>query len=289
MQVFPAPTTPVDALTLTFVDVESTGLDPDRGDRICEIALLQVQGTQEKARFTSLVQPQRLMPLRATAINGITDAMLRTAPPFASLVATLRSFLQHTVLVAHNAHFDVRFLCHEFTLAQEAFPSFLVVDTLALAQAWYHFPHNSLEAIATAFGIKRRVRHRALADVLTTWQIWQRFIADKQEEGQLQLAHVMHPRDPRPTVELEALTTTLQKALQSSQRLHLRYRASNDAETLRVIQPLALHYAYGHGYVRAFCHMRQDERHFRFDRIVELTPLAESPGSRRRTQRSVVG
>jgi DNA polymerase-3 subunit epsilon len=276
MQAFPAPTTPVDMLTLTFVDVETTGLDPECGDRVCEIALLQVRGTREVARFTSLAHPQRTMPLRATAINGITDAMLYTAPAFARLIPSIRPLLHDTVLVAHNAHFDVRFLYHEFTLAQQTFPRFAVIDTLALAQAWYRLPHNSLEALARAFGIPHTVRHRALTDVLTTWQIWQHFVADRQQAGTLMLAHVMHPRDCRPTAELEALTSTLQQALLANHRLHLRYRSGNDAETLRVIEPLELHYAYGHGYVRAFCHMRQDERNFRLDRIIELKPVRES-------------
>jgi DNA polymerase-3 subunit epsilon len=276
MQAFPAPTTPVDTLTLTFVDVETTGLDPEQGDRVCEIALLQVRGAREVTRFMSLTHPQRAMPPRATAINGITDTMLHTAPPFASLIPSIRPLLRDTVVVAHNAHFDVRFLYHEFAMAQQTLPRFAVIDTLALARAWYRLPHNSLEALAKAFGIPHPVRHRALTDVLTTWKLWQRFVVDRQQVGALMLAHVMHPRDGRPTAELEALTSTLYQALLANHRLYLRYRSGNDAETLRVIEPLEIHYAYGHGYVRAFCHMRQDERNFRLDRIVELKPVRES-------------
>lgn len=275
MQVFLAPTTPIEALTLTFVDVETTGLDPDNGDRVCEIALLRVQNEQEVARFASLVHPQRPMAPRAMAVNGITDAMLTTAPPFPTLLPHIQPLLHDTVLVAHNAHFDVRFLRHEFELARQVLPQLAVVDTLALAQAWYRFRHNSLASIAAELGINNAVSHRALADVLTTWHIWQRFMADKRQERPLTLASVIHPKDHRSTAELEALSTTLQEALQASRRLHLRYKAGNAAETLRVIQPLELHYERGYGYLRAFCHMRQEERHFRFDRIVELKLLHE--------------
>ncbi len=275
MSLLLSPMTPVEELPLTFVDVETTGLEPSSGDRVCEIALLRVQGGQEVARFTSLVHPQRLMHPAAMAVHGITDAMLATAPPFAALIPDIQLLLHNTVLVAHNAHFDVRFLRHEFELAHQELPQLPIADTLALAQAWYRFPHNSLQSIAAELGLSNAVRHRAMADVLTTWQIWQHFVVDKHREEPLTLARVIHPKDRRSRAELEALTTLLQEALQASQPLHMRYKASNAAETLRVIQPLELHYKRGYGYLRAFCHMRRDERHFRFDRIVELKPLSE--------------
>jgi predicted DNA-binding transcriptional regulator YafY len=55
--------------------------------------------------------------------------------------------------------------------------------------------------------------------------------------------------------------------------VHLRYKAGNAQETMRVVQPMEVHYERGYGYLRAFCQMRQDERNFRFDRIVELKLL----------------
>jgi DNA polymerase-3 subunit epsilon len=270
-----SPTTSVEALPLTFIDVETTGLDVDKGDRICEVALLRVQNAREVARFSSLVQPQRAISARATAVHGLTDDMVLTAPCFSSLIATLRPLLHNTVLVAHNAQFDMRFLRHEFALAQQELPPLASIDTLALAQAWYRFSHNSLEAIAAELGLNNDVRHRALADVLTTWQIWQRFIADKHVEGPLTLAHVMHPNDRRSAAELEVLTDTLQAALVAKSLLNLRYKASNAEETQRVIQPLELQYERGYSYLRAYCQLRQDERHFRLDRIMELEPLVQ--------------
>ena len=264
-------------LPLTFVDVETTGLDVEQGDRICEVALLKVQRGQEVMRWSSLVHPGREMSPRATMINGITDQMLAAAPRFERLVSTLYPLLCDTVLVAHNAQFDVRFLRHEFDLAQQALPQLAVVDTLALAQAWYRFSHNSLQAIAEFFGLSNAVRHRALADVLTTWQIWQHFIAERDIGGPLTLTHVMHPHDRRSAAELELLTTTMHTALNTHQQLFLRYKASNAEETQRTVLPLELQYERGHAYLRAYCHMRQGERHFRLDRIVELELCRDHP------------
>lgn len=269
-------TTPVEEVPFTVVDVETTGLSPETGDRVCEIALLRMHRGTEVARFETLIDPQRPMGAGATAVNGITDAVLAGTPVFAAVLPQVEALLQNSVLVAHNAPFDVNFLRLEFRLAGRPFPSPLIVDTLALARTHYRFPHNSLAAIADALGIRSRTRHRAMADVLTTWKILRRFIADLRRRGAVMLAHLMYPADPRSLSELVALNASLQQALRSGRLLHLRYQGSNATETSRVVQPLELYYEYGRAYLRAFCHLRQDERHFRCDRILELRMLAET-------------
>jgi DNA polymerase-3 subunit epsilon len=235
MGTWPSPLTLLDELAFTFVDVETTGLDPATGDRVCEIALLRVQGDREIARFESLVHPQRPMHPGALAVHGITDAMLVGAPIFATLLPQIHALLQDAVLVAHNARFDMSFLRHEWQLAGHTFPFLAVADTLALAQARYRFPHNSLGAIASELGVTPTALHRAMADVCTTWQV----------------------------------------ALPTGKPLLLRYQPEKAPATVRVVQPLEVYYERGHGYIRAFCHLRQEERHFRLDRIAELTMLPE--------------
>lgn len=272
-------TMPVDEVPFTIVDVETTGLSAASGDRVCEIALLRVYDDTEIARFESLIHPQRPMGAGAMAVNGIHDDMLTGAPAFATVLPQVEMLLQSSVLVAHNASFDTSFLQHEFRLAGRHFPTLSTVDTLTLAQAHYRFPHNSLAAIAEALGIRSEVRHRAMADVLTTWQVLQRFIADMRRRGPVMLAHLMYPTDARTVSELVALNAALQRALRNGRLLHLRYQGSNAAETTRVVQPLELYHERGRRYLRAFCHLRQQERHFRFDRIRELRVLSEAPQS----------
>ena len=276
MGIWPSPTALLDELPLVFVDVETTGLDPATGDRVCEIALLRTQGRQELARFESLVHPQRLMHPGAMAINGITDAMLANAPPFAAVLSQIWELLQQAVLIAHNARFDVGFLRHEWQVAGQVLPSLAVVDTLALAQARYRFRHNSLGAIARELGLQPTGLHRAMVDVETTWQVWQRFVADLQPEGPVTLAHVMYPNPRRPVAEIAAMITMLQEAIPTGQALRIRYQPEKAPETVRVVQPLDMYYDRGHGYIRAFCHLRQEERHFRFDRIAAITVVPEA-------------
>ena len=108
-----------------------------------------------------------------------------------------------------------------------------------------------------------------------TWQVWQRFVADMRQEGPVILAHVLYPHSRRPMEELVAMVTALQEALPTGKPLQLRYQPEKAPATVRVVQPLEVYYERGHGYMRAFCHLRQEERHFRLDRIAELTVLHE--------------
>jgi DNA polymerase III subunit epsilon len=91
MGTWPSPTTPLDELSFTFIDVETTGLDPTTGDRVCESARLRVHGDHEIARFESLVHPQRPMHPGARAVHGITDEMLVGAPIFAALLPQIHA------------------------------------------------------------------------------------------------------------------------------------------------------------------------------------------------------
>jgi DNA polymerase-3 subunit epsilon len=270
-----SPITPVETLSLTYVDVETTGLAPGHGDRVCEIALLRMQGEQEVARFESLVHPQCLMPPEVTAVHGLTDAMLADAPPFADLIPTLQALLKDSIIVGHNVRFDLNFLYHEWCAAGQTLPDFAVIDTLALAQAYYDFRHNSLGAIATTLGISHTPRHRAMADVLATRDVLHHFVADLRQRAPVTLAQLMYPSKRRSSADMAAMMTTLEEALTDRTPLHLRYRGWKAPETVRVVQPLAVYYERGYGFLRAFCHLRRDERSFRFDRITELKVLAQ--------------
>lgn len=276
MGIWPSPTALLDELPLVFVDVETTGLNPATGDRVCEIALLRVQGNRELARFESLIHPQRPMSPGALAVHGITDEMLAKAPPFGAVLPHIWAVLQKAVLVAHNARFDVGFLRHEWQVAGQTLPSLAVADTLALAQARYNFRHNSLGAIASELGLQPTTLHRAMADVQITWQVWQRFVADLQPAGPVTLAHVMYPNPRRPVAEIAAMIAILQEAIPAGDILRMRYQPDKAPATIRMVQPLEMYYDRGHGYLRAFCHLRQEERNFRFDRIVELTAVPEA-------------
>ncbi len=184
---------------VAVVDVETTGLSPRYGDRIVEIGLLRVEGGRE-VTFESFVNPRRPISAGATAVHGITLEMVATAPRFGELADQVWPLLEGAVLIGHNAPFDWIFLNAERRYLGLPPLENPMIDTLTLARRHFAFPRNSLGTIARELGLAVSVQHRALADVLTTWAVFKRFLTDLAASGMtalealyLPLAHI--PRD----------------------------------------------------------------------------------------------
>ncbi len=116
-----APTTPIEDVPLAVVDVETTGLKPLAGHRVCEIAVLRVDPGAEPRLFVSLVNPGRPIGPGARAVNGIANREVADAPSFDSLIPRINAGLDGAVLVAHNAPFDLGFLRAEYRRAGGGF------------------------------------------------------------------------------------------------------------------------------------------------------------------------
>ncbi|MCH8028791.1 MAG: 3'-5' exonuclease [Candidatus Dadabacteria bacterium] len=166
------------SVELAYLDTETTGLEPEAGHRICEIAIVRTQNGKVVNQFSSLVNPGRGIPSWAQQIHGITDEMVREAPYFGDIAMKVNSILDGAFLVAHNAAFDVGFLDSEFSKARLPAPQTEIIDTLKIARKYYDFPSNSLEDIAKKLGIDTAGNHRALADVMITKRVFEYFLLD---------------------------------------------------------------------------------------------------------------
>jgi len=150
------------------IDVETTGLDPER-ERICEAGAIRFEDCRETGRYHSLVRPDRPVPDEAIALHGINNDMLRDAPPFARIAADLRRFLAGTILVAQNAEFDVSFLDAEFLRAGMTRLTNKAIDTIALARRVLpNLGSYNLDRLAREFKVEVRERHRSLGDCEVT-------------------------------------------------------------------------------------------------------------------------
>ena len=149
-------------------DTETTGLDPLTGDRLIEIAALElVRDLPTGVTFHRLVDPERDIDPDATRVHGLTRADLQGKPRFAAIADELLAFIGDDPLVAHNATFDFNFLNAE--LARAGRPSIHLsrkVDTLEIARARFPGLPNSLDALCRRFGIdlSERTSHNALLD-----------------------------------------------------------------------------------------------------------------------------
>ena len=100
----------IDKVSLTFFDVETTGLRPGSGDRVCEVGILRCLGEEVVDSFQQLVNPQRPVSQGAYAVHGIWGDLLRDAPPFPQIADDILALLDGAIFIGHNAPFDLGFL-----------------------------------------------------------------------------------------------------------------------------------------------------------------------------------
>lgn len=165
------------------LDTETTGLSPEGGGKICEIAVSVSQGGRVVDEFSTLLNPGIPMSPEVIAIHGITNEMVKDAPSFADIMPKLLGLLDDSVIVAHNADFDVSFLRAEFASCGMRFPPYPVVDTLKLARKSGKFSRNRLGIIAEELGISCQGWHRAMADTKMAEQIFYYFLTILSKEG----------------------------------------------------------------------------------------------------------
>lgn len=158
-------------LDFTVVDVETTGWSPGEAG-ITEIGAVRVRRGEVVAEFTSLVNPGTPVPAPITELTGISDPMLALAPPVAAVLPGLLAFAEGSVLAAHNAPFDMRFLVAACAAAGLGWPGFEVLDTVRLARHLMatpdEVPDRKLGTLAEYFGTPVRPSHRALDDARAT-------------------------------------------------------------------------------------------------------------------------
>jgi DNA polymerase-3 subunit epsilon len=149
-------------------DTETTGLDPGQGDRVIEVAVLELINDLPTGQyFHRLIDPGRDVPEDATRIHGFSRADLVGKPLFAEIADELIAFLGDGMLVAHNAPFDFGFLNAEFArLGLAPLDRARMIDTLAMARTRFPGLPNSLDALCRRFEIdlSARTSHNALLD-----------------------------------------------------------------------------------------------------------------------------
>jgi DNA polymerase III subunit epsilon len=273
--------TPINQTPLVFLDVETTGLSPEHGDRVCEVAALRVEGDEVLDAMQQLINPQRRMGAGALAVHGITDDMLADAPPFSQIADRLQMLLADAVFVGHNAGFDLGFLRAEFIRARRPWPELLALDTLRLARACFQARSYSLSPLSQALGVQVRGRsHRAMIDVLLTQGVLGRVIETLSTHGLATLGDLLALQGDSVSApearEDETVPAVIRQAIREQRVLWIRYRAQSGEETARFVRPLAVRGLGDERVLLAYCLLKDAQRTFRLDRVLEMDLMAET-------------
>ncbi len=270
----PSLTLPITEVPLAVLDVETTGLRPEGGDRVVEIALARSVGGSVLDTYQSLVNPGRPMGAGAQRVNGISDEMVADAPTFGEIADEVLTFCDGTVLVGHNAPFDLAFINSELFIAGRALPRLIALDTLRLARHYFPSGSYSLGNLAAAMGVEVEGRaHRALADVLMTHGVFKQIMRDLWPRGVRTLQDYMQAQGGSLEyggVDPKRVPAPIRQALTEGRLLWISYRGEGGVETRRMVKPLQVIERRNGLYLDAFCQLRQARRTFRLDRIVEM-------------------
>lgn len=166
------------------LDTETTGFDPEGGDRIVEIGAVELQGHMPTGRtYHQYINPERSMPEDAFAVHGLGDDFLRDKPVFAKVAHAFIDFIGDAKLVIHNAAFDMKFLNAELGwMNLPVLPYDRAIDTLAIARKRFPGSPASLDALCRRFGIDNssRTLHGALLDSEILAEVYLELIGGRQ-------------------------------------------------------------------------------------------------------------
>ena len=159
------------------LDTETTGLDPEKGDRVIEIGAVELLDHIPTGNiFHVYLNPERKIPKETIKIHNITDSFIAKKPIFKDIAKDFMSFIDGSSLIIHNAEFDIKFLKHEFQNIDFPPLNIPVIDTLMLARKEYPGSPVSLDSLCKRFNIDITTRkekgHGALTDSLLLSEVY---------------------------------------------------------------------------------------------------------------------
>lgn len=164
-------------------DVETTGLSASRGDRIIEIGALAVENEYIVGEFHTLIDVVKQIPCAVRRIHGITNDMLIGKPRPEEVFPQFRDFIKNSILVAHNAQFDVRFLRYEFGRQGYGLDNRYLCTLEMCRKRFPRLPDHKLETVCRhLFGqhVEEVRMHRALEDARMVARVWLEMIKQRR-------------------------------------------------------------------------------------------------------------
>ncbi len=180
----PTAATRMENITFVIFDTETTGFSPVK-DRLLEIGAVKVRNGKKLGEKTWLINPQRYIPWYVQDVHHITPEMVKDRPVFAQVYPEFLEFIDGSVLIAHNAPFDIRFIAAEAERAHMPAPRNAVLDSLALFRNWYpDLKSHTVSDLVNLFDISTdgMQAHRATDDSLFVYYAIQKEMERRSDE-----------------------------------------------------------------------------------------------------------
>lgn len=263
--------------------METTGLDPDF-DEIIEVGLVRFHSEEILETYDRLIYPGCPIPPKTTAVHGITDLMVEQAPSLEEVLFHILRFFGDSVLIAHNAKFDISFFNRVFAEAGVVPPANPILCTRRLSRALVVGVRSyGLATVARKLNVPSNRNHRALPDALASAKVFMRLIEHLDPRWGITIEELLAYHG-RPYTFLTAKTPALWEgerealksfrairlALKAAQPIRIEYRPESGASTRRTITPLKIDGSGPDAKVVAYCHLRREKRTFRLKCIVRV-------------------
>jgi DNA polymerase III epsilon subunit family exonuclease len=253
-----------------FFDVETTGLHPEGGDKIVEWAVVIVEDGEIVDREQMLVNPMRRIPPRLTQeVHGISDNMVKDKPIFADTSIRLISMIRESVIVAHKANFDARFLGYELGKIQKGIQSLKFIDSIKIAKHFHRSSANySLGNLCHQFGIDTSGAHRAMKDVEMMYLLFDEFFKKNQAINYHMLLEIGLISTPK--IDLVAACQVNNIMVTIGLEYTISYLSKNNERTTRKIRIDNIIRKNNEYILEAYCYTRLNKRSFLSSRIIGI-------------------
>ncbi len=263
-------------MEFVIFDTETTGLDPANGDRVVEIAAARFKAGKSLGEFRSLVNPGRQISPQAFAVNRISQEMLKDAPKIEDVLPGFLEFIRGSCLCSYNLAFDLGFLDNELKLAGfEPLEHSALVDILTMSRKLLPgLERHALWFVAKSLGIENKQEHRAFADVELSWEVFKRLKGMLQVKGVDKFGNFLSLFGMSAGL-LDSINerklARIEEAIEQGLKLKIKYFSrSTAAVSEREVLPKEIRTEQKKPYLVAFCFLRNEERTFRIDNILDL-------------------
>ncbi|MGA2775582.1 MAG: exonuclease domain-containing protein [Candidatus Omnitrophota bacterium] len=266
----------LDEAEFVIFDTETTGLEPEAGDRVVEIAALRFKGNNRISTFQTLLNPKHPISPAAFAVNNISQEMLKDAPEAETMLPEFLEFIKGSCLCSYNAGFDLKFLNNELKLInREPLKGVQVVDILKMARRLLPGQERyALWFIARQLGIDTQQAHRAFSDVELTLGVFNKLKELLLSKGIFDFKSFSHLFSIDKSFLEDILIqriAEIQEAINLGVNVKIKYLSSSGAEvTEREVVPKEIKQENGRSYLIGYCCLKREERTFRIDGILHL-------------------